>query len=299
VINWDRDAVVRFIDADVRPGKTYKYFVRVRMANPNFNKTTKEVAFDDLTRHAELPPSEWVEIPKEISIPQEYNLYAMDQQLLDDWDASVGTTPKKGPPPFIKDTREILSSTPFQIHQWVTIRKDNDNPAEHVIGDWVVLERKMVKKGEPIGVGLTVHAPVWYEKKDAFEVTLNRAISKKEKGAGNIKGIHVDMIPDGGKPPILVDFHGGKRLWNFNLLLEETAVDALILMPDGKLKVLNSRDATDPAAGNNPEAKERADRVLSVRRRLDEVTNGSGGGGNPAMPKGRPAGPSLPGSKGP
>ena len=38
------EALDRFIDVDVKPGKSYKYSIQVRIANPNYKKTT-EVAF--------------------------------------------------------------------------------------------------------------------------------------------------------------------------------------------------------------------------------------------------------------
>jgi hypothetical protein len=292
--DWDRDALVRFIDPDVKPGKKYKYWVRVRMANPNHNKPAKEVAFQDLTLNAELPPSEWVETP-EIETTPEYHLYAIDQQLHDDWVA--GAAPKKGVSSAIK-VNEVLNSIPFQIHQWIESTRD-ESLADYMIGDWVISERKMVFKGDPIGPKSTVQAPVWFEKKDIFDVPLptpTKAGAKKEpKGAASIKGIQVNMLPEGGKAPVLVDFAGGKRLTPANTLLEETAVDALILMPDGRLKVLNSRAAADTsaAAPNKTEAKERIDRLTNSRKRIDEVLNSAPVGdpgmpGMPGMPKGSP-----------
>ena len=297
---WDRDALVRFIDPDVKPGKTYRYWVRVRMANPNHNKTTKEVAYQELTLHPELPPSEWVETP-EIIIPHEYFLYAVDQQMHDDWEA--GNFPKKGAITFSK-TFDILNATPFQIHQWIESKKDADTQDTlHTIGDWVISERRMIHKGEPIGPRVTVKAPVWYEKKDIFDIPLlpKASTGKKEpKGAPTAKGMHIDMLAEGNKAPILVDFAGGKRL-NGNTFVEDTAVDALVLLPDGSLKVFNSRKASDTAVGANPEAKDRIERLTNARKRIDEVMNGAHTHGNdPTMPKGPrggpgPAGPNLPG----
>jgi hypothetical protein len=281
--DWDRDALVRFIDVDVKPGKTYKYWVRVRMANPNFNKTTKDVAYQELTIHAELPPSEWVET-EAIPIPREYNLYAVDQQLIDDWDA--GVAPKKGALPILKG--EVLNSTPFQIHQWVESKNDSVNVGVgYVIGDWVIAEKKMVHRGEPIGRNLTVHAPAWFEKKDLFEVPHPpKVIGKKDPKTGPIKGMNIDLLPSGAKAPVLVDFAGGKRLTPQNALLEETAVEALVLFPDGTLRVLNSREASDPA---QPAAKERIERLTRVRARIQEVQSAdapAAGGTLPGMPKG-------------
>ena len=63
------DALVRFVDPTAEAGKTYKYLVQVRMANPNFGKKD-EVAFPGLAEVKELR-SATVETPT-ITIPEEY-----------------------------------------------------------------------------------------------------------------------------------------------------------------------------------------------------------------------------------
>lgn len=74
------DAMIRFVDADVLPGKTYKYWVKVRFANPSFGpKSEKEVAFAELTRELEFASSNWWEVPREISIPNEFFYYVVDE----------------------------------------------------------------------------------------------------------------------------------------------------------------------------------------------------------------------------
>jgi hypothetical protein len=55
-----KDALVRFFDPDVEPGKTYRYIVRVRMANPNFGKKN-DVAFGAL---AEVKELDWASGPR-------------------------------------------------------------------------------------------------------------------------------------------------------------------------------------------------------------------------------------------
>jgi hypothetical protein len=300
-VNWDRDALVRFIDVDVKPGKTYKYAIRVRLANPNFGLPVKDLEFGDLSLHKELPPSAWVDTPN-ITIPHEFHVYAIDQQLLDDWADDKG--PKKGGVVPIYQPSFVNNFTAFQIHQWVELKKDYAKPGAepYVIGDWVIGERQLVRKGEPIGKRLTVQAPVWLTLKDAFEVPqhLDPDVKDKKRAA---KGVHTDMTPPDGKAPILVDFTGGKRLNKNNGLDEETAVDALVLMPDGKLKVFNSRESMDLKSADDDvrrDAKERYDRLVNARKRVEEVLSGAGngpGGNNPAMPK-SPVGPGLPGAKG-
>lgn len=277
--DWKRDALVRFIDVDVKPGVTYSYAIRVRLANPNFGKE-KDVAFAEVAASKVLPPSGWVETPK-ITIPQEYFLYAVDQQLVDD--TLQDKADNKKPTPL--KAGEIASQTTFQIHQWVDRRNDLVAAAEpYVIGDWVIAEKLAVKRGEPIGKSAVVQVPVWNKLRDTFEVPqVKHPQDKNKKGAPT--GAHVSLTV-GDKAPILIDFTGGKRLNKSSLLDEETAIDALVLMPDGKLKVFNSREASDAS----PYARERQDRVVENRRRVERLQSG---GDNPPMmnPK---DGPSLP-----
>jgi hypothetical protein len=251
-----RDAVFRFVDPDVEPGETYVYKIKIHMASPNFKK--ENVAFANIARNEELDPSPWVFTPT-FTVPMEYHLYAVDQQLIDDWAAGK---PNKAPLP--KD------QTTFQIHQWVKKKEDMVNRMTHVIGDWAVAERVFVRRGDPIGNEAVVVVPVWKELKDAFEVP--RLIKPNPKDKNYKEGVNVNLAEtvvksDGSEvdlsPPVLVDFVGGKRMRG-SVVDEEAAVDALILMPDGKLKVLNSRAAMEPTQA---EAVERQDRVILSRRR--------------------------------
>jgi hypothetical protein len=196
--------------------------------------------------------------------------------------------------------------TPFQMHQWIETRKDLEKGGlPLVIGDWVIGERQMVRKGDPIGKKLTVQAPVWMTLKDSFEVPQYPSSDVKDKRKAP-KGAHFDMI-QGGRPAVLVDFSGGKRLNRNNGLEEETAVDALVLMPNGQLTVLNSRHATDIRSTDKnirDYAKQRLDRVVNARKRIEDINAGLGGGRggaevNPGnMPKGFPGPGPLPGKGG-
>src|SRR5262249_2789468 len=85
--------LVRFVDPDVEPGRTYYYTVAVRVANPNFGKRN-EVAYEDLARAEELvsPPVQ----TEAITIPGELHFYVADQKLLEgkDWKAHKGADDK-------------------------------------------------------------------------------------------------------------------------------------------------------------------------------------------------------------
>ncbi len=259
---WERDALVRFIDADVVPGKTYYYAVQVRIANPNYRKKVETVAFEDLTRMAELRldrDSSWVTTPS-ITIPQDYFLYAMDQHQIDD---PAGARKSEKLPP---------NATTFQIHQWLAEKPDllNSGPP-FVIGDWVVVERQVVRKGERIGAKETVAFPYWRPNREAFELPKLPVDPKRR----NEVRYGASIVLKGDDAPILIDFAGGK----------ESAVEALILTfdADGKqrLRVHNSRDdaaAVQPLAlvgVSRPEAPfeaiTRQERWLKTQRRIQDL----------------------------
>jgi hypothetical protein len=291
---WDRDAIVRFIDVDVVPGKEYYYSLRVRMANPNKGK--ENVAWKALATAEELIPSPWVDT-KSIKIPQEYHLFAVDQQLLDDW--TEGKAPVKGAPEKPQSPSKIYNETAFQIHQWLETKRDlrlGGVGEPYMIGDYAVAERQIVKKGDYIGKDVNVQIPAWNERRSAFEIPNS---VRKDAKDNKSKGIHVNLTgKEENAAPLLVDFTGGRRLNPKSFTLDdEAAVDALILMPDGTLKVLNSRQAADVAA--SVEARDRQERVVSTRKRNDEVRSAGAGGGTGTGPNVNPkTGSGLPGVKG-
>ncbi len=263
---WDKDAIVRFIDPEVEPGSIYEYGIQIRMASPNFGKKHL-VAFDKIANDRELEPSIEVRSPR-IVIPHEFHLYAVDQQLLDKW--ADNEEDKKAVPAKDRDM------TMFQIHQWVKKKEDLINTRTHLIGDWAVAERIAVRRGDPIGIKAAVVVPVWNELRDTFEVPrlVDDPAPKDKKNVARLPGININLtdtiIKDGAEvhllPPVLVDFHGGRRYKPNGVFDEETAVDALIMMPDGTLKVMNSRLDSDPISAD---ARERHERVMVSRRRAN------------------------------
>lgn len=281
---WERDAVVRFIDADVQPGKTYAYAVQVRIANPNYKKPAEKVAFEMLARDPELPvdASTWVSTPS-ITIPQNYFLYAMDQHQ---YDQTINPPAKVNKS--VEDAYKLpKEATTFQIHQWLGSDKYDQRIAErepYAIGDWGIIERQVVRKGARIGAEEWIVVPVWKKMKEAFELP-RMPQGKKQPDA---IGAHL-RFKDDDKAPVLIDFTGGKKMKPNNTAVEEeTAVDALILTPDGKLRVHNSRD--DAYAKemviqiqDQQQLMTRQERVLETRKRIDEVRQATAP--PPAIPK--------------
>src|SRR5262249_6596359 len=72
-------ALVRFVDADVKPGDTYRYSIQVRMATPTHGKT-KDVASEDYAK-PEVLESVWV-VTEPVTVSPELEYYPVDQKEL-------------------------------------------------------------------------------------------------------------------------------------------------------------------------------------------------------------------------
>lgn len=267
------EALIRFLDADIYPGRTYKYFVKVRMHNPNHNAKAHEVAYEELTKDREVIEKDaraFYEVPKEVTPESEFNFYIVDEAPKVDIKGG-SDDPKRFP-------AKAGESMAVQIHRWV---QDLDTGAP--VGDWAIAERLLVRKGEFIGrVGVKVEIPEWSERLDAFLLTTRAGKDKKDKKAkGEVAGVPIDFSADYSvstsdpRKYALVDVEGGnlstKAVSGGATLKEESSVNALILTPDGKLEVRSSRRDVDSA--------ERKARVENWRKRLkDTVTGGEEGG---------------------
>jgi hypothetical protein len=291
---WDRDAIVRFVDPDVTPGSTYQYKISVVMKNPNHDKKTL-VAFNGLAEVPFLFSKE--EFTPTITIPEEHFLYCVDQHQLDEF-GKVKDPKEKAPKvdPFLLKPGEIT----FQIHHWTTTARGEKNSVLS-IGDWAIAERVKVRRGDSIGARSLVKVPAWYKHKDGFEVPQHaEQVPGKPKEFVQKPGFYMDFKTDAERP-VLVDFAGGKLVKSKDALVdEEVAVDAVIIDPSGRLRVLNSRidtDTEDPNAMASVKARahERHERVLHMRERVQDLIN-------PATPaaeekKGMPPMTKLPGTK--
>ncbi|MBI3408118.1 MAG: hypothetical protein HY040_07150 [Planctomycetes bacterium] len=245
------DLLVRFFDVGLEPGKTYRYCVQVRMHNPNFER--KDVAFEALAKVKELYSP--FAVTPEVRVPPEYHFYAVDQQP---------EVPIRDGPDFKLDNPGGRTPrVPIQVHRWVeSIPKEFLN-----IGDWAVAERLLVRKGDFIGRnGVYVEMPVWMESKDKFELYSAPRGPKARPGDKFNIGVPVDFQG----PSLLVDFSGGRKD------RDESAVEVLVLTPEGKLVVRNSRiDAED----DNPIGKDRKVRYDAWREHVSSLRSGGGASG--------------------
>lgn len=293
------DAVIRFIDPDVKPGKTYKYSIQVRIANPNYGKKN-DVAFAALADVKELKPAAPVETPT-ISIPDEYFLFAIDQKP---------DNPKVVNGSDDKDAKN--DQVAVQIHRWVDVTGDRAADIEHVVGDWAIAERILLQRGDPVGRMVNVEIPVWDKKLGNYALGSSLAIEGKKagiklppKGLGRppiakkedkegaavdqaASGIPVDFA-DTAPPPVLIDFDGGKKTQtfpgDFRPTTDSSASSLLILRADGKLIVRNTRDDSDPAAESYINRQKRVDdwklKVGMFRAANPNATTVPGGAPNP------------------
>ena len=289
------DAMFRFVDPTVEPGKTYRYRVQVRMANPNFGKK-EDVAFPSLAELKELESSWPVDTPT-ITIPEEYFLYAVDQKPAykvlrgSNWDA-----------PNEKKQEHVA----VQIHRWV----DETGPSkvtDKVIGDWCIAERLYIRRGDPVGKPIYVEMPVWNSETNRFELGKSAEDAAGEKAAPRPTPKGMQAMPAAGgaagtqvnfavttPPPVLVDFDGGKRSIRIDVsatspgrpVQDESASDLLILRADGSLIVRNTRADSET---DTPAGKERVQRIETWKAKTDpfRMLNNQNGPGNPFGP-GRP-----------
>jgi hypothetical protein len=288
--------LVRFCDVKVLPGRIYEYQLKIRLANPNFGKDEKKLAYPDLAKIKEIggtPADEWA--PKEpirVSLSTESFYYAteLDAQTLEDKYRRDTTGRLRGD----KDVTFV------QMHRWLEkVRLNPENAASlYPVGEWTVADVP-VRRGEYIGRMEQVKLPVWFPTRDRgdgpgcfdFAVPISTAATRPTiigaKPTPGAKGIPVTFSTD----DLVVDWEGGKVFQDFKVLneksgtlrtlpvKEDAGVEILVMSPDGTLRVHNSR-----AELNDPERKRRYD---EWKKSLADTENQGkkGGADDPFKPK--------------
>lgn len=227
--------LVRFLDFTVKAGHAYEYRIRVKMANPNFGKKGGEVAYIKLAKERELVSAEWSGTEgKPARVPSSQFFYAVDEKPSGrDWPILMGDTHLQ---PVNKER------TAIQVHSWLqNLPGDKGQP----VGNWILLERSLVHRGETIGRGENVEVPVWSptQETDVLAASVQRTRSQK--------GVPIDfrVYPrDGITPAVLVDFDGGQidsqKVKDKQLPSDRAPVQLLVMAPDGKLIARNSHEDT-------------------------------------------------------
>lgn len=287
------DALVRFFDPTVQPGKTYCYAVRVRMANPNHGKPT-EVEFQALAAKKEL---DWLPAPNPqgfvaspaITIPADYFFYATDQVPEKNIKGGADSHPVL-PVPFTAET------TPIQVHRWLGEVPDPRSGTNWLTADWAIAERLHTRRGEPIGRReVLIEMGRWNMQRQMFEIGISGRAARKlpkapqpNKAEAVPTGIPVDLVTV--PPTLVVDFDGGKKSYFTKrdgakewIPGEVSAVELLVLMPDGRLVLRNSRVDSDTDTPTGAERQSRfefwRDRIAGLRR-----VQPPAGGGDEAEP---------------
>jgi hypothetical protein len=255
--------LVRFLDTDrnLRPGYSYEYRVRMRIANPCYQKPER-AAYPKLAEEKEVV-GEWQEVrapgeaePTRVRIPDELLYYVVEEK---------GDRPQ---PTAARD--EVF----VQVHRWLTeARTKPGTPNTEVqVGDWTVLERRGVRRGEYVGSWAEVPVPAWIPSRDRFIIAVHPDELKQARGRLSLrqhKGIPIDFATDPvyGDRSLLVDFEGGEHKVTVNgrPASENGPVEMLVLDANGRLVVHNSRADT--------ESKERQDRVDAWKKWVDYVRN--------------------------
>lgn len=277
-----RKALIRFVDVEVEPGKSYKYRFKVRIANPNYGLSTRYVLNSEYSRPKEFETPGWAVTPT-VSIPKEYFMYVINQEK---YFHSLAVGPGGA------NSRESLTpapdKVPFQIHMYVDSAPEEAG-AKTQISDWMVAEHIFVGRGEQVGRRVDMELIGWNKFKNQVEIFVKQ---KSPKGPlGPVFGYPIDFSPR--QPIFLVDFIGNKQTYKVGTtpVSDDSACEALLLMPDMSLAVRNSRnDMNDGYEGGKPAADgivrgtpsgiERRERLEQWRTRLEEVRQAS----MPTMP---------------
>jgi hypothetical protein len=247
--------LVRFFDADVQPGKTYVYAVQVRIENPNHGKPDV-VAYKELADVKELPAPWTFTAP--VSVPGEWDFYVVDQKV---WEPGAKWYPAKGAETKLADRNEVA----VQIYKWFD--EFEDQTVSRPVGDWLVLERALLHRGEPVNrTSAMAPVPVWNKAADHFQLTVLDPVKGKKLG---VKGLN--FSPPQGEPPVVVDFTGGYKVeypFAKTWLTDTAAVELLLLGDDGKLFLRNGRSDGDKDAERG---HQRWVRYTHWHQRLEEL----------------------------
>ncbi|MGL6097340.1 MAG: hypothetical protein ACRC7O_16265, partial [Fimbriiglobus sp.] len=270
------------------PGYTYQYQIRVRMKNPNFNRT-KEVR-EPSDAKIEFLEGPWVTLPDTLVMPPESFLYAYDtREYLKKAEAMIDESKRNF---VMKQLVEHLEMTTgrraaVQVQQWMPQVRATGDKIEPV-GAWVVSELP-VAVGEYIGRRQLVRLPLWSSGAQNY-VLRDLAAGVRVAGPGFGKTIPESQQPKGWPVnfrtrSVLVDFEGGEVRKQFGAkeIKDESATELLILRPDGKLVLKSS---LDDMADKTREARETTwdEWLARVKDRRDVIPGAAPGAADPANP---------------
>jgi hypothetical protein len=268
--------LLRFIDVSIEPGKMYRYKMRIRMVNPNYQ--SKNVAWASLAQEKELK-SDWVVVDKTVQVPPELYYYAIDLKTQGSKEEQRALWQDPNPHP---------DQLPVQAHRWVgNLYPDEGSSAGFSVGDWCIAERTLVTRGEKLGHKKNVEVPIWDVGAERFGLA-----SYGKARRDNKKLVPVFFGPD-GPDSLVVDFRAGPVDYNkfvgmeedkpqYKLIHDKAPAELLIMSADGKLSVHHG-----DADMNDDERKAREE---AWKKRIEEIKANDKPKGGP-MPGGTQANP--------
>lgn len=261
--------MIRFLDVDVEPGFTYQYRLRVKMKNPNFNR--RDVGRPSDAKVAILN-GPWTEIATKVTVSSDLNMYLADPVKYHD--AIVAKYKDRAVQNLLDNKSGELPVV--QIQTWMQQILLDGNKREP-LGAWVLGEIP-VNRGEFIGKKQLISLPLWSAEKVKFllqTLPKYKVANAKEQP----KGVLVDFTTS----MMCVDFEGGKTKQTFGQrnVEDESAVEMLILRPDGSIFVRNSGQDADEA-----DRVEREKGWNDWIKRVEDDTKNAGALTNPMGPMG-------------
>jgi hypothetical protein len=230
--------LVRFIDLTVQPGYSYAYQVKVKAANPNFNKpkdllaTPKQALVEDLE-------SEYFVLPKLVTVPPEEFIYAAAQDE------------KKSPKRVTANMPQgnNVDETYVQMQRWFDVVRPKEGDSWN-LGEWMLADIKAVR-GQYLGETVPVPAPYWSM---VYGMFIQREIAKaaarpnpfgpRPAPGSRTPTWQVEFLPK--EETLVVDFEGGNGPYpgprGKPPIRDEAAVEILLLTSDGKLRLARSNE---------------------------------------------------------
>jgi hypothetical protein len=296
VANEVDNFLLRFVDCDVTPGRTYEYRIRLRMWNPNFNQKDMVANPEFAKESYKTLYSGWIQLSTPITVPAESFLYAHDVKAYRDQVNS--TYPPDSKETETKEINKLLqvkdNQAVLQVATWME-QVRTDGGKREPVGAWVVAEMP-VGRGEYVGRKQFIKLPLWSSEAQPQPQYLLREVGDKVvKGKAQPKGWLVDF----STKSVLVDFEGGKVKSKAKVqfdpktgaatassereFTEDVATEVLIVRPDGKL-IVRSSVADDADPDRTAITSEWARWVKEIEGRKSPV-GGMGEDNNPFGPK--------------
>jgi uncharacterized membrane protein YgcG len=278
--------LVRFIDVTVQPGYSYAYQVKVKAANPNFNKPKELLATHNQALKEELE-SEYYVLPNLVQVPPEEFIYAAAQDE------------KKNPPRVTTKMPQgnNVDETYVQMQRWFDIVHPKEGDSWN-LGEWMLADIKAIR-GQYLGETVQVPAPYWSM---VYGMFIQREIAKAapRRGMFDTRPANpssrtptwpVEFLPK--EETLVVDFEGGRGPYpgarGKPPIQDEAAVEILLMTVDGKLRLARSSDDLVDE-GRVKREKQWTDWIEQVKNDTLQMKNQGQPGGPGGMP-GRGGGP--------